>query len=92
MRKWPLLCLRRTITLNWSTICVTLLHTRFWIDVDRRLNWQTDTPIHEWEGLTVDDSITAVVGIDLPERGLRGAIPPELGGLARLPPAELATQ
>ena len=64
--------------------CVTLLHTRFWIDVDRRLDWQTDTPIHEWEGLTVDDSITALVGIDLPERGLRGAIPPELGGLARL--------
>ena len=64
--------------------CVTLLHTRFWIDVDRRLNWQTDTPIHEWEGLTVDDSTAEVVGIELPERGLRGMIPPELGNLNRL--------
>ena len=64
--------------------CVTLLHTRFWIDVDRRLDWQTDTPIHEWEGLTVDDSTAEVVGIELPERGLRGMIPPELGNLNRL--------
>ena len=30
--------------------CVTLLHTRFWVDVDRSLDWKTDTPIHEWEG------------------------------------------
>ena len=64
--------------------CVTLLHTRFWIDVDRSLDWKTDTPIHEWEGLTVDDSTAAVVGLDLPERGLRGTIPPELSNLSSL--------
>ena len=64
--------------------CVTLLHTRFWVDVDRSLDWKTDTPIHEWEGLTVDESTAAVVGLELPERGLRGTIPPELSNLSSL--------
>ena len=64
--------------------CVTLLHTRFWVDVDRSLDWKTDTPIHEWEGLTVDGSTAAIVGLELPERGLRGTIPTELSNLSSL--------
>ena len=64
--------------------CVTLLHTRFWVDVDRSLDWKTDTPIHEWEGVTIDGSTAAVVGLDLSERGLRGTIPPELSNLSSL--------
>ena len=64
--------------------CVTLLHIRFWVDVDRSLDWKTDTPIHEWEGVTIDGSTAAVVGLDLPERGLRGTIPPELSNLSSL--------
>ena len=64
--------------------CVTLLHTRFWVDVDRSLDWKTDTPIHEWEGVTIDGSTAAVVGLELPERGLRGTIPPELINLSSL--------
>ena len=64
--------------------CVTLLHTRFWVDVDRSLDWKTDTPIHEWEGVTIDGSTAAVVGLELPDRGLRGTIPPELSNLSSL--------
>ena len=47
-------------------------------------NWLTDVPMGEWLGVEVDDR-GRVVELHMPQlNGLRGRIPPELGGLAEL--------
>ena len=52
-------------------------------------NWLTDAPFGEWHGITTDDA-GRVTELRLPENGLSGEIPPELGGLANLRVAELS--
>ena len=46
-------------------------------------NWLTDAPLREWHGVEVDAD-GKVVSLNLQSNGLRGPIPPELGGLADL--------
>jgi len=46
-------------------------------------NWLTDAPLGTWHGVEVDAE-GRVVSLDLRWNGLRGLIPPELGGLAQL--------
>ena len=60
------------------------------------LNWNADTPIHQWEGVSLDDpdqedSLDAVVpsalrvrGLSLPERGLIGWLPISVTSLSAL--------
>ena len=45
------------------------------------LNWSYAVPIDEWDGLTVGGSPPRARKLALTERGLDGAIPPELGAL-----------
>ena len=49
----------------------------------RKENWLTDAPLGEWSGISVDGD-GRVNGLNLPRNDLTGAIPPELGSLARL--------
>ena len=49
----------------------------------RKENWLTDAPLGEWSGVAVADD-GRVIGLNLPRNDLTGAIPPGLGGLARL--------
>ena len=51
-----------------------------WTDRD---GWLTDAPLGEWSGVDTDDA-GRVVGLDLVVRGLKGQLPPELGGLTHL--------
>ncbi len=46
-------------------------------------NWLTDAPLGEWYGVLADNQ-GRVVGIRFVVNGLKGRIPPELGGLAHL--------
>ncbi len=46
-------------------------------------NWLTDAPLGEWHGVTTDDS-GSVIGLSLPDNGLAGALPLELGYLSNL--------
>ena len=51
-----------------------------WID---NANWLTTAPLGEWYGVAVDGD-GRVIGLELPENGLNGEIPPELGTLTDL--------
>ncbi len=73
--------------------CSILLAARDTLAGDATLNWDADTPITEWEGVTVSGALERTItlnqpdrvrGLELPERGLTGHIPPELGGLSAL--------
>ncbi len=48
-----------------------------------RENWLTDAPLDDWFGVSVDGE-GRVTQINLPDNGLSGALPPELGELSTL--------
>ena len=48
------------------------------------LNWDDSIPLEYWEGVMLDGAPTRVTGLNLPEKGLSGRIPPQLGELNRL--------
>lgn len=64
--------------------CATLLHVGLWLGAAEPLNWATHNSIDEWEGVTVDGSVGRVTQLSLPDRGLTGTVPPEIGNLAAL--------
>ena len=64
--------------------CVALLHVGFWLEAEVPLNWKSDRPIYEWEGLTFEGTIGALTELKLPNRGLMGTLPPELGNMPEL--------
>ena len=47
-------------------------------------NWVSEVPISEWYGVTTNPGGRYVTRLDLPENGLWGTIPPELGNLPYL--------
>ncbi|WP_419167556.1 leucine-rich repeat domain-containing protein [Candidatus Palauibacter sp.] len=64
-------------------ILVALYHATDGSNWTNSENWLMDATIGEWHGVEVDADGT-VVSLDLQSNGLRGPIPPELGGLAHL--------
>ena len=50
--------------------------------------WNSDFPVGEWYGVTVGDSL--VQRLDLPDNGLDGPLPPEVGNLRMLETLDLA--
>ena len=56
------------------------------------LNWNEKTPIPLWQGLTLHlvNQHPRVARLELPEMGLTGRIPPELGGLDQLKSLDLS--
>ena len=49
----------------------------------KNTNWVSGLPVSRWQGVTTDPS-GRVVGLSLPDNGLAGKIPSELGSLANL--------
>ncbi len=64
--------------------CETLLAALDTLAGTATLNWATDTPITQWDGVTVGETSKRVTELSLGERGLTGEIPTELGSLANL--------
>ena len=66
------------------TDCDTLLSLRDSLAGSVVLNWAADTPIADWDGVSVGGSPMAVTGLELDEMGLSGRLPAELEMLSGL--------
>ena len=64
--------------------CALLLRARDALAGGAALNWRRSTPLGAWRGVTVGGAPPRVRVLDLSGAGLRGRIPPGLGGLERL--------
>ena len=73
-----------TTNLGLMSDCVTLLEARDTLAGTASLNWATDTPITQWDGVDVDGTPQRVTVISLNESGLTGELPMELGNLPNL--------
>ncbi len=64
--------------------CMTLLAAKDTLRGTATLNWGVDTPIANWDGVTVRGTPSRVAEVGLRERGLTGEVPAELGDLTSL--------
>lgn len=64
--------------------CQALLAAKDGLRGTATLNWSTDIAVQDWEGVTIGDSPRRVIELTLNQRRLDGAVPPELGNLAKL--------
>ena len=64
--------------------CDTLLAARDTLAGTAKLNWSADTPIGQWEGVTLRGTPERVAWLALSAKGLNGAIPTDLGELSML--------
>ena len=64
--------------------CETLLGLRDALAGTTLLDWATDTPIEDWDGVTVSGSPKRVTELALDESGLNGELPGGLGQLTAL--------
>ena len=64
--------------------CAALLAARDTLAGTATLNWMANTPITQWEGVTVRGTPQRVTALYLEKRNLTGEIPPELGNLPDL--------
>ena len=64
--------------------CETLLGLRDALSGTTLLNWATDTPIEDWDGVTVSGSPKRVTELALDESGLNGEVSRGLGRLTAL--------
>ena len=67
-----------------APVCETLLGVRDELAGEAVLDWSGETPVADWDGVTVSGSPLRVTGLDLRDRGLTGEIPPALTGLTGL--------
>ena len=71
--------------------CGVLLAARDTLAGSATLNWEADTPVAQWEGVTVRGNPQRVARLDLRGMGLDGTIPGELGLLSNLTLLNLRT-
>ena len=71
--------------------CEALLEARDTLAGDATLNWAADTPIAQWDGITLRGTPARVGWLDLRAKGLDGTIPAELGQLSNLTYLNLRT-
>ena len=64
--------------------CAALLAARDTLAGTATLNWSANAPITTWDGVTLGGSPLRVIKLQLPNKGLTGEIPTELGNLANL--------
>ena len=70
--------------------CQTLLRLRDTLAGHAALNWNSETPITEWLGISLGGVPRRVHELRLPESGLTGTLPPELGKLSELRALDLS--
>ena len=67
-----------------SADCAVLLAVKDTLAGEVALNWSPAVPLNIWRGVTMDGTDGRVTELKLPDLGLNGRIPPELGRLDRL--------
>ena len=61
--------------------CEVLLAARDTLAGSATLNWAEDTPIAEWDGVSIEGTPERICQLNLRREGLTGEIPPELDDL-----------
>ena len=69
--------------------CEALLAARDTLGGEPTLTWSYDTPITEWDGVTLGGTPSRVTGLDLEGEDLDGTIPAVLEALAKLEQLDL---
>ena len=64
--------------------CEALLKARDALAGSRSLNWSENTPITQWDGITLRGIPERVAWLNVRDRGLNGTLSPELGRLSNL--------
>ena len=64
--------------------CEALLASEDVLAVSASLNWSADTPMAQWEGITLRGTTPRVGWLDLRDQGLGGSLPAALGRLSNL--------
>ena len=64
--------------------CETLLDARDTLAGSAALNWSEETPITQWEGITLRGTLERVAWLNIRGGGLDGSLPAALGGLSSL--------
>ena len=64
--------------------CETLLDARDTLAGSAALNWSEETPIAQWEGITLRGTLERVAWLNIRGGGLDGSLPAALGGLSSL--------
>ena len=64
--------------------CDALIVARVTLRGTTTLNWSHSTAMENWEGVTLGGVPKRVTKLSIPQRGLLGTIPPELGDLSNL--------
>ncbi len=72
--------------------CETLLEARdTLVGTGTSLNWSANTPMSDWDGVTVEGTPLRVTGVSLRNKGLRGTLPEGLSNLTSLTVLDLMT-
>ena len=71
--------------------CQPLLAAKDTLRGTGSLNWDTDTTIASWDGITTSSTPNGVTKLELSDEDLTGTIPPELGGLLELTHLDLSS-
>ena len=80
----PAFCRPGRVSAGLGADCTRLLTIRDSLAGDAALNWRSDVPVDDWQGVAVDRSCDCIAALDLTQMGLNGRIPAELGRLAGL--------
>ena len=80
----PAFCRPGRVSAGLGADCTRLLTIRDSLAGDATLNWRSDVPVDDWQGVAVDRSCDCIAALDLTQMGLNGRIPAELGRLAGL--------
>ena len=70
--------------------CEALLAVEYSLQGSGTLNWSVDTPMSQWQGVTLGGTPKRVTGLDRSEEGLAGQIPSSLDRLAGLQTLDLS--
>ncbi len=64
--------------------CEALLASHGTLDSAATLNWSSDVPMADWDGITIRGTPERVAWLNIRETGLNGSLPAELGQLSKL--------
>ena len=80
----PVFCRAGKVDPGLLADCTLLLTMKGSLAGDAPLNWRSDVPVDDWQGVAVDRWCDCVTALDLTQMGLNGRIPTQLGQLAGL--------